>query len=124
MIVPPHEAGPARRLAVASTAVTLALGELMEKRLGMVGEPYHQGLPGMFNRASKLLSATGAGLLALAGRRSRRAAAAGGALLLGGELALRFAVFKAGDASARDPKYTVLPQRERLQQKGTHAQEH
>jgi DMSO reductase anchor subunit len=124
MIVPPREAGPARRLAVASTAVTLAVGEVMEKRLGMVGEPYKQGLPGMFNRASKVLSAAGAGVLAITGRRSRRAAAAGGALLLSGELALRLAVFKAGDASARDPKYTVLPQRERVGQKGTHAQEH
>jgi hypothetical protein len=124
MIVPPREAGPARRLAVISTAVTLVLGEAMEKRLGMVGEPYKQGLPGMFNRAAKGLSAAGAGVLALSGRRSRRAAALGGGLLLCGELALRLAVFKAGDASARDPKYTVLPQRERVQQKGTHAQEH
>jgi hypothetical protein len=36
-------------------------------------------------------------------------------------MALRFSIFKAGDASARDPKYTVLPQRERADQKGSHA---
>jgi hypothetical protein len=124
MVVPPPAAGPARRLAVASTAATLAIAQVMEKRLGMVGEPYKHGLPGVAYKASKLLSAAGAAALALGGRRSRRAAVAGGAVLLAGELALRFAVFKAGDASARDPKYTVEPQRERIKEKGTHAQEH
>jgi hypothetical protein len=34
--------------------------------------------------------------------------------LLGGSLATRFAVFRAGFASARDPKYTIVPQRQRL----------
>jgi hypothetical protein len=29
----------------------------------------------------------------------------------------RFAVFEAGQASARDPKYTVVPQRERLERR-------
>ena len=53
----------------------------------------------------------GAALLADAGRRSRLAAAAGGALVLAGEAALRWSVFKAGFQSARDPKYTVGPQR-------------
>jgi len=31
-----------------------------------------------------------------------------------GSLLTRFGVFEAGLASARDPKYTVVPQRERL----------
>jgi hypothetical protein len=56
-------------------------------------------------------------LLAWQGRRSRAAAVTGGALVLAGELALRWSVFKAGFQSARDPKYTVLPQRERLRKK-------
>jgi hypothetical protein len=34
--------------------------------------------------------------------------------LLGGACCERFAVFEAGQASARDPKYTVVPQRERI----------
>ena len=33
--------------------------------------------------------------------------------MLAGEVALRWSVFKAGFQSARDPKYVVLPQRER-----------
>jgi hypothetical protein len=37
--------------------------------------------------------------------------------VLAGELALRWSVFKAGFQSARDPKYTVLPQKERLRNK-------
>jgi len=33
---------------------------------------------------------------------------------MAGSLCTRFAVFDAGIASAKDPKYTVMPQRERL----------
>ena len=36
-----------------------------------------------------------------------------------GELCLRYSVFKAGFQSARDPKYTVKPQRERARREGT-----
>ena len=52
-------------------------------------------------------------MLRSAGRSSRLAAAFGGSLILAGEAALRWSVFKAGFQSARDPKYTVIPQRER-----------
>jgi hypothetical protein len=34
--------------------------------------------------------------------------------MLAGGVALRFSVFRAGFQSARDPKYTVIPQKERL----------
>jgi hypothetical protein len=56
-------------------------------------------------------------VLALAGRR-RAGAVVGGALLLAGGAFQRWAVFRAGFASARDPKYTVVPQRERLEARG------
>ena len=49
------------------------------------------------------------------GHRRRSAAVLGGAALLGGALAERFAVFRAGFASAKDPKFTVGPQRERVE---------
>jgi hypothetical protein len=59
---------------------------------------------------------TGAGALgALAGRGNRIAAAASGAALLAGSALTRFGIFEAGRASTLDPKYTVQPQRERLQ---------
>ena len=41
-----------------------------------------------------------------------------GAALLAGSACTRFGVFEAGQASARDPKYTVVPQRERLEREG------
>jgi hypothetical protein len=34
--------------------------------------------------------------------------------LMAGSVCTRFGVFEAGQASARDPKYTVVPQRERV----------
>jgi formate-dependent nitrite reductase membrane component NrfD len=114
----PEEAGPARRLAVAGVAAELGLMQLMERRLGFVGEVYRQGAAGKLGRISKGLTAAGAALLATGGRRSRAAVVAGGALVLGGELALRWSVFKAGFQSARDPRYVVIPQRERLARRG------
>jgi formate-dependent nitrite reductase membrane component NrfD len=113
----PEDAGPARRLAVAGVAGELGLMEAMHRRLGFVGEVYEQGAAGRFARASKALTAVGAGLLAWRGGRSRAAAITGSALVLGGEVALRWSVFKAGFQSARDPRYTVVPQRERVRKR-------
>jgi hypothetical protein len=110
-------AGPARRAAITGAVTELALTQAMEQRLGLVGEVYKQGESGRYARISKACTVAGAGLLAWKGRESRAAAAAGGALVLAGSLALRWSVFKAGFQSARDPRYTVEPQKERLKQK-------
>jgi hypothetical protein len=85
----------------------------MKRRLGFVGEVYDKDEAGKFGRVAKGCGAAGAALLATRGRRSRAAAVAGGALVLTGELALRWSVFRAGFQSARDPRYVVVPQRER-----------
>jgi formate-dependent nitrite reductase membrane component NrfD len=111
--VPPADAGPARRLAIGATVAENAVMAVMERRLGMLGEPYKQDEAGRYAKLAKASTLGGAGLLALGGKRSRLAAAAGGALVLAGEVALRWSVFKAGFQSARDPKYTIVPQRER-----------
>jgi formate-dependent nitrite reductase membrane component NrfD len=113
----PEEAGPARRLAIAGVAAELGLMEAMKTRLGFVGEVYDQGQAGRFGHMAKVCATAGAGLLAARGKRSRGALAAGSALVLAGELALRWSVFRAGFQSARDPRYTVIPQRERLEGK-------
>jgi hypothetical protein len=113
LFLPPEDAGPARRLAIASVAAELALKQAMEKRLGFVGEVYEQGRARRFGRIAKACAATGAAVLAARGKRSRAALAGGSALVLAGELALRWSVFRAGFQSARDPRYTVIPQRER-----------
>ena len=115
----PGDAGPARRLAVGGVAAEGALMHAMELRLGETGEVYHMGAAGKLAWAAKALSASGAVLLARRGGRSRRASVLGGMLVCGGELCLRWSVFRAGFQSARDPKYTVGPQRERANRDGT-----
>jgi len=106
------EAGPARRLAVLGAAGALGLKEVMQRRLGFVGEVYEQGEAGRYGRLSKGLTATGAALLAARGKRSRAAAVTGSTLVLAGELALRWSVFKAGFQSAADPTQVIRTQRE------------
>jgi formate-dependent nitrite reductase membrane component NrfD len=117
----PKDAGPARRLAVAGVLAEGALMQAMELRLGTVGEVYRKGAAGKFSRAAKSLAVVGTALLATKGRKSRTAAVAGGALVCAGELCLRWAVFKAGIQSARDPKYVVESQRRRVERHGTKA---
>ncbi|MET7443441.1 polysulfide reductase, partial [Streptomyces sp. NPDC005568] len=76
-------------------------------------ETYREGRAGTLLRAARALTVGGALGGALLGGRSRGAAAVGGLALLAGSVCTRFGVFAAGVASAEDPKYTVLPQRER-----------
>jgi Polysulphide reductase, NrfD len=119
LVVPPHQAGPARRLAVGSAMAELGITETMKRRLGFVGEVYEQGASGRFARISKACTVAGTAILATAGKRSRAAAVGGSALVLAGGLALRWSVFRAGFQSARDPRYVVVPQRERLAQRAS-----
>ena len=112
---PLHEAGPARRLALGGALLELAVERHMESAMGITAEPLHEGHAGALMRASKALTVGGALAAALLGGRSRMAAAASGAALLAGSACLRFGVFEAGQNSARDPKYTVVPQRSRIE---------
>ncbi|MCW2666415.1 MAG: nrfD, partial [Frankiales bacterium] len=112
--VPVAEAGPARRLAVGGALLELAVERRMEQAMGLTAEPLHEGPAGRLMRASKVLTVAGVvGTLAV-GSRSRLGAALSGAALMGGSACLRFGVFEAGQESARDPKYVVVPQRERV----------
>jgi hypothetical protein len=113
VLAPAAESGPAVRMALAGAALEVGAVEAMNRRLGMVAEPYEQGRSGRLMKAARTLTAVGAGL-SLVGRRSRVLRAAAGAAYVAGSVTLRFGVFEAGLASARDPKYTVVPQRERL----------
>jgi hypothetical protein len=114
LLAAPHsEQAPARRMAMLGASLELAATRRMEQRLGLVGEPYRIGRPGRLLKAAKVLTAVGAGLSCLGGR-SRLAARLGGAALLAAGLCTRFGVFDAGMVSSRDPKYVVVPQRERL----------
>ncbi|HEY2175147.1 MAG TPA: NrfD/PsrC family molybdoenzyme membrane anchor subunit [Mycobacteriales bacterium] len=113
LAAPVADAGPARRMAVLGGTLEIAATERFQHRLGMLAEPYRTGRPGRFMTAAKAL--TGAGTLgALVAGRSRAASAACGIALTAGAICTRFAVFTGGVASAKDPKYTVVPQRQRL----------
>ncbi|GAA5059503.1 NrfD/PsrC family molybdoenzyme membrane anchor subunit [Streptomyces similanensis] len=115
LCAPTAQTGPARRMAVLGVVLETGAFQLMKRRMGLAAEPFERGLPQRLLRAAELLTVGGAALAARAGRRRGRGlAAAGGAALLAGSAALRFGVFHAGVASAEDPKYTVVPQRERL----------
>jgi Polysulphide reductase, NrfD len=116
---PVAENGPARWAAAAGAALDLGASQRMEHRLGELAEPYHEGRSGQMMKAAKAATAAGAlGSLTLA-RRSRIGAVVSGALLLAGSALTKFGIFEAGMASADDPKFTVKPQRERLDASGS-----
>jgi hypothetical protein len=110
---PPAQAGPARRMAVIGAGLELYHAHRVESGMGLLSEPYRVEKVGDRLRLARALTAAGA-VGALAGRRSRVVSALSGLALLAGSALTRFGVFEAGIASAKDPKYTVLPQRERL----------
>ena len=117
----PAEAGPARNLAVFGAAVELVAKSQLIRRLAAtpglessrgLAEPYEEGRTGAVLRLAEMLTAAGlAG--AVLGRRSRVASAVAGASLLAASAMTRYGIFQAGMASARDPKYTIVPQRAR-----------
>jgi formate-dependent nitrite reductase membrane component NrfD len=113
LTAPLTETGPTRTLAVAGAAMELTAIHRVEHGMGLVSEPYRQDKAGRLLKAARTLTLLGAAGAVL-GRRSRLVSAVAGAALLSGSAATRFGVYEAGMASARDPKYTVVPQRERL----------
>ncbi len=116
---PVAEAAPARRLAVVGAAAELAWEHRMERSMGLSAETLHTGRAGRFMTSARWLTVGGAAGTLVLGRRSRAAAVISGLALMAGSACTRFGVFEAGQASARDPKYTVVPQRERMDQRST-----
>jgi formate-dependent nitrite reductase membrane component NrfD len=116
LVTRPAAAAPARRLAVAGALVETGLSKVMEKRLGFVGEVYYQEEAGRYGKLAKGLTVAGAAVIGLTGR-TRAGAVAGSSLILAGTACMRWSIFRAGFQSARDPRYTVEPQRERLEAK-------
>jgi formate-dependent nitrite reductase membrane component NrfD len=115
LAAPLAENAPAQRLAVLAAVGEIAAERLLERRLGMVAETMRTGTAGRRLRAAKALTLAGAlGATAVA-RRSRWGASLSGGALLAASALTRFGIFAAGMASARDPKYTVEPQRARVE---------
>jgi polysulfide reductase-like protein len=112
---PAGQNAPARNLALAGLALEASAFERMRRRMGsLVAEPYGTGLGGVYIRAGQVLSVLGAAGTVL-GRRSRAISALSGAAFMAASVATRWGIAHAGRASASDPKYTVVPQRARLQ---------
>ncbi|HEX5117728.1 MAG TPA: NrfD/PsrC family molybdoenzyme membrane anchor subunit [Pseudonocardiaceae bacterium] len=114
---PVAQAGPARRAVLFGAALDVVASKRMERGMGIEAEPLRTGKAGKLLRAAELLTVGGALVGGVLGRRSRVAAVLGGAATLAGSACTRFGIFHAGVESARDPKYTVVPQRERLRER-------
>jgi Polysulphide reductase, NrfD len=121
LAAPPGETAPARNLALLGAAMETAAFERMEHRIGMVAEPYSEGRGGKYVRAGKALALLGSAG-ALLGQRNRVAAALSGTALIAASAATRWGIYHAGMASAGDPKYTVVPQRQRLKDRAAAGQ--
>jgi DMSO reductase anchor subunit len=113
---PLADARPARRLGPVAAAVELGMARRMRSRMGLASETYEQGRAGTLVTMAEVLTAAGA-VTAVVGRRSRLASALAGVSLLAGSAFLRFGIFHAGVQSAEDPRYTVEPQRQRLDER-------
>jgi formate-dependent nitrite reductase membrane component NrfD len=112
VFAPVHESGPARRMAVAGAGLEVAASRLMEQRLGLSAEAYTTGKAHRLRKWSEYLTVGGA--VGAAVGRNRAVLAVSGLALLAGSALQRFGVFEAGVESTRDPKYVVVPQRERV----------
>jgi formate-dependent nitrite reductase membrane component NrfD len=109
----PPAAQQAIRFAVLGATTELTAKSMLVQRLGEAAEPYQHGQAGRLMEAAEVLTAAGLAGAVLASR-SRPATAFAGLALLASSALTRFGIFMAGRASARDPAYTVGPQRERL----------
>lgn len=111
---PITEAGPARRLAVLGVVGDLLATRMMERRMDPIAaEPLQHGNAGRMLWWSERLAIAG-GLGTLLGGRHRALAVASGLSLLAASALTRFGVFEAGIESAKDPRYTIEPQKHRL----------
>lgn len=113
LAAPVAECAPVRLLGAVGGAAELGTERFMEARMGLAKEAYGRGRAGRYRTAARSLLGLGV-VGCLLGRRSRLASSLAGGALLGGSALTRFAVFEAGVASATDPQYTVVPQRQRL----------
>ncbi len=115
---PLQESGSARLIGVVSGAAELGLMELMKRNMGEVKEAFTESEKAhRYEKGARIAIVAGISAGALLGKRSRIASALAGAGLLIGSALSRFAIFEAGLESAEDPRYTVVPQRRRAEER-------
>jgi len=102
--------GPARRLAILGGTSMVAALQALHHELGPKhAEAYTTGEAGALARSARLLNIGGIVCATLA-KDSNVLSKIAGLLLLAGGLTERFAVYRAGCASAKDPKYVLEAQ--------------
>lgn len=107
---PVGDNGSARRVAALGGTATVATLQALHREIGPVQEQaYSQGEAGAFSQLARACTIAGT-LCAVLAQDSKLMSRLAGALLLGGGLAERFAVYRAGCASAKDPKFIVAAQ--------------
>ncbi|MFU8876158.1 NrfD/PsrC family molybdoenzyme membrane anchor subunit [Micromonospora sp. SL4-19] len=97
---------------VIAPTITTYTGALIANTAVPVWHEAHRELPYLFG-ASALAAAGGLVAATSPAREAAPARLAGGVALAAASALTKFGYFPAGTASAEDPKYTVLPQRER-----------
>lgn len=111
---PVEECAPVRLLGAVAGAGEILAQRAMRQRMGLSAEAFEEGKAKRYHQIAEPLLVTGV-LGSILGKKSRLLSImAGGALLVGSALT-RFSIFEAGLASAADPRYTVVPQRQRLE---------
>ena len=108
---PTDQVAAARHLAIGGSLAELGAHAAMKRRLGEQADAYKDGATERFEQLARAGLAAGTALMVSRGHRSRLAAAAAAGLMLTGAIATRWSIYKAGFASAADPKYVVGPQR-------------
>ena len=124
-LTPIAMAGPARRLALLGVGTELVAMHRLEEHLAdlRIDEPVTTGTGGGYLRIAKALTIAG-GFGTLLGGRSRVIAAASGIALASASALTRAGIVEAGMESARDPKYTVRVQKDRLEERRRQGQVH
>lgn len=117
-LTPTALAGPVRRLALLGVGTELLAMHRLEEHLTDLGidEPVRTGTAGGRLRLAKGLAIAG-GLGTLLAGRSRILAVAAGAALATASALTRMGIVEAGIESAKDPRYTVRVQRDRLERR-------
>lgn len=114
-LTPVAHAAPARAMAVAGGLLEAGASAFMEHRLDhRIAASYEAPGVRRLNLGARACALGGALAMATLGHRSRPAAVAAGVTLMAGSALERWAIFRAGQVSAKDPIQTVGPQRDRV----------
>ncbi|GAA5160505.1 nitrite reductase [Ornithinimicrobium tianjinense] len=115
---PTSETGPVRRFALLGVGTDLLAMHRLEQHLDGLDlrEPLETGAAGRKLRLAKLLTVAG-GVGTLVAGRSRTVSVVSGVALAAASALTRFGIVEAGIESAKDPRYTVAPQKRRLEER-------